>query len=442
MLWATSPACTELETHVLDWLVEMLDLPPAFHSSRAGGGVLQDTASSAALCALIAARERATGERSNREGIPPGLVAYASREAHSSVEKACGIAGIGRDGLRLVDTDATHALDPVALQGAIARDRAAGRQPFFVAATVGTTSSTAMDPVPAMGTIARREDLWLHVDAAHAGAAAVCPEFRPLQAGLEHADSYCFNPHKWLLTNFDCDCFWVADRGALVRSLSVLPEYLRNRATESGAVLDYRDWQVPLGRRFRALKLWFVIRHYGVEGSGRGRRSPGPPPAERRSDLEPDQPPGHRGRRPPQDLSLELVEPHPAPAPQLVPPPCLVGELGQRGHEHPVHLPPGGVKERLAGQPPDHGHHQQRELDGVDGRQIAEHLDRAGLDPHLLVGLPESGGDGSGVLGMGAAPGERQVPGVRGHGQRALGENQPDLATPVLVERGEHRRPG
>jgi aromatic-L-amino-acid/L-tryptophan decarboxylase len=266
MLWATSPACTELETHVLDWLVEMLDLPPAFHSSGAGGGVIQDTASSAALCALIAARERATGERSNREGSPPGLVAYASREAHSSVEKACGIAGIGRDGLRLVDTDATHALDPEALQGAIARDRAAGRQPFFVAATVGTTSSTAIDPVPAIGTIARREGLWLHVDAAHAGAAAVCPELRPLQAGLEHADSYCFNPHKWLLTNFDCDCFWVADRGALVRSLSVLPEYLRNRATESGAVLDYRDWEVPLGRRFRALKLWFVIRHYGVSG--------------------------------------------------------------------------------------------------------------------------------------------------------------------------------
>jgi aromatic-L-amino-acid decarboxylase len=138
--------------------------------------------------------------------------------------------------------------------------------PFFVAATVGTTSSNGIDPIRAIGRVCREQGLWLHVDGAMAGTAAICPEFRHLQDGLELADSYCFNPHKWMFTNFDCDCFYVADRRALIQALSILPEYLRNQATESGAVIDYRDWQIPLGRRFRALKLWFVIRHYGVEG--------------------------------------------------------------------------------------------------------------------------------------------------------------------------------
>ncbi len=155
---------------------------------------------------------------------------------------------------------------PDALAAAIESDRGAGKQPFFVSATVGTTSSNAIDPLRPIGEICRRYGLWLHVDAAMSGTAALCPEFRWIHEGLELADSYCFNPHKWMFTNFDCDAFWVADRASLVRALSVLPEYLRNRATESGAVIDYRDWQVPLGRRFRALKLWFVIRHYGVEG--------------------------------------------------------------------------------------------------------------------------------------------------------------------------------
>ncbi len=259
MLWPTSPACTELETHVLDWMVEILGLPDRFRSSGRGGGVIQDTASSAALCALLAARERARG----RSGT---LTAYASEEAHSSIEKAVGIAGVGTANLRRVGVDETRALDPADLERRIEAEEAEGRAPFFVTATVGTTSSNAMDPLRAVGEICRRHDAWFHVDAAMSGTAALCPEFRHHQDGLELADSYCVNPHKWMFTNFDCDCFFVADRAPLLRALSILPEYLRNRATESGAVIDYHDWQVPLGRRFRALKLWFVIRHYGVEG--------------------------------------------------------------------------------------------------------------------------------------------------------------------------------
>ena len=266
MLWATSPACTELETQMLDWLVHMLDLPQKFHSTNTGGGVIQDTASSASLCALLAARERATNFSSNQRGCEGKLVAYTSSQAHSSIEKDVQIAGLGRDNLRLIDVDEHFAMRPDALARQIEKDRAAGLVPFFACATVGTTSSNAMDPLLEIGPICERNNLWLHVDAAMSGTAALCPEFRHFQNGLNYADSYCFNPHKWMFTNFDCDCFWVADRAALIKTLSVLPEYLRNKATESGAVFDYRDWQVPLGRRFRALKLWFVIRHYGVEG--------------------------------------------------------------------------------------------------------------------------------------------------------------------------------
>jgi aromatic-L-amino-acid decarboxylase len=266
MLWATSPACTELETHVLDWLVDMLDLPARFKSDGAGGGVIQDSASSASLCALLAARERATDFESNERGCDGRLVAYASTQAHSSIEKAVKIAGLGRRNLRLIEVDERFALRPEALARQIEQDRQAGLMPCFACATVGTTSSNGIDPLPEIGQICRREGLWLHVDAAMAGTAAICPEYRTIHAGLELADSYCFNPHKWMFTNFDCDCFYVADRAALIQTLSVLPEYLRNKATESGAVIDYRDWQIPLGRRFRSLKLWFVIRYYGVEG--------------------------------------------------------------------------------------------------------------------------------------------------------------------------------
>ena len=271
MLWATSPACTELETHVLDWLVDMLDLPERFKSTTAGGGVIQDTASSSTLCALLAARERATSFDVNEHGADRKLIAYCSNQAHSSVEKAVKIAGLGRANLRLIEVDESFAMRPQALAEAIARDAAAGLTPCFVCATVGTTSSNGLDPVRAIGEVCKRNNIYLHVDAAMSGTAALCPEFRYIHDGLELADSYCFNPHKWMFTNFDCDCFYVADRAALIKTLSVQPEYLKNKASESGGgesggVFDYRDWHIPLGRRFRALKLWFVIRHYGIEG--------------------------------------------------------------------------------------------------------------------------------------------------------------------------------
>ena len=266
MLWATSPACTELEAHVLDWLVEMMELPGRFRSTGTGGGVIQDTASSATLCALLAARERATHGASNRAGLSERVTVYASGQAHSSVEKAVRIAGIGSENLRTVSVDDRLAMRPDELERLIDADVTAGALPAMVVATVGTTSSMAIDPLEAIAAVSARRSVWLHVDAAMAGTAAVCPEFRWINRGLERADSYCFNPHKWMFTNFDCDAFYVADRESLVSALSILPEYLRNPATESGAVIDYRDWQIPLGRRFRALKLWMVIRHYGTEG--------------------------------------------------------------------------------------------------------------------------------------------------------------------------------
>lgn len=266
MLWSTSPACTELETHVLDWLVDMLALPGSFKSNSTGGGVIQDSASSATLCAILAAREQATAGRTNRTGADGSLVAYTSPQAHSSVEKGVRIAGLGSENLRLIEVDRNYAMRPDRLVEAIAADKAAGRTPCLVSATVGTTSSTAIDPLPEIGQVCREEGIWLHVDAALAGTAALCPEFRGMNEGVQMADSYSFNPHKWMFTNFDCNCFFVADRAPLIRSLSILPEYLKNQATQSGAVIDYRDWQVPLGRRFRALKLWFVIRSFGVAG--------------------------------------------------------------------------------------------------------------------------------------------------------------------------------
>jgi aromatic-L-amino-acid decarboxylase len=262
MLWSTGPACTELETHVLDGYAELCGLPAAFRSDGPGGGVIQDSASSAVLVALVAARERARQAGARLED----LTVYASTQAHSSVEKAMRVAGLGVDQLRLLPVDAAYALRPDALDHALTADRSTGRVPTFCVATVGTTSSNAMDPLPAIGAICRREGVWLHVDGAMSGSAAVCPEFRHHLAGLDLAESYATNPHKWLFTSFDCDCLYVADRGPLIRALSILPEYLRNRATETGAVIDYRDWQIPLGRRFRALKLWFVLRHYGAEG--------------------------------------------------------------------------------------------------------------------------------------------------------------------------------
>lgn len=284
MLWATSPACTELETLVLDWLVESLGLPEQFRSTGAGGGVIQESASSATLCAILAARERTKAHHAGRDNsvdgrrqanhlllgpLPEGegeLTAYASTQTHSSIEKGLRVAGIGSENFRRVETDRDFAMRPECLAAAMQADIAAGRRPFFVCATAGTTSSLAFDPLRAIGEICRRHSAWLHVDAAMAGTAAICPEFRAMHDGLELADSYCFNPHKWMFTNFDCSCFFVADRRPLIGALSIMPEYLKNQATQSGEVIDYRDWQVPLGRRFRALKLWFVLRWFGIEG--------------------------------------------------------------------------------------------------------------------------------------------------------------------------------
>ncbi|MDH3731362.1 MAG: pyridoxal-dependent decarboxylase, partial [Acidimicrobiia bacterium] len=266
MMWATSPAATELETHVLDWLAEMVDLPEQFRSTATGGGVVNDTASTSTLIAAIAARERATDYAANDTGVVGNLTAYTSAQAHSSVEKAVRLAGIGSDNLRLIDTDDNFAMRPEALAAALESDVAAGLTPAFITASVGTTSSLAMDPLRPIGELARRFGAWLHVDAAWAGSAAICPEFRYLQDGLELADSYLFNPHKWLFTNVEFSAFYVADRQALIRTMGLSPEYLRNQASDSGEVIDYRDWQISLGRRFRALKMWFVIRHYGVEG--------------------------------------------------------------------------------------------------------------------------------------------------------------------------------
>jgi aromatic-L-amino-acid/L-tryptophan decarboxylase len=266
MLWITSPACTELETHMLDWLVDLCELPANFKSSGAGGGVLQDSASSGLLCALLAARERTTNGASNLRGCRGDLTIYGSTQTHSSLEKAVMVAGLGREQLRKIPVDARFAMDLTALEHQITLDRAAGFTPMFVCATLGSTSSMAFDPLTGIGQLCSAEGIWLHVDAALAGSAAVCPEFRSLLRGMEYANSYSFNPHKWLLTNFDCSCLYVSDREALIAALSITPEYLRNTATERGEVLDYRDWQIPLGRRFRALKLWFVIRRYGVHG--------------------------------------------------------------------------------------------------------------------------------------------------------------------------------
>lgn len=266
MIWATSPAATELETRVLDWLAKSMDMPESFKSTSTGGGVIQDTASTSVLTAIIAARERATQLESNQKGLHHKLVAYVSTQTHSSVEKGIKIAGIGKENLRLIEVDEQLAMCPNLLENQIREDKKNGLLPFFVCGTVGTTSSTAIDPIGAIGKIAKKEKLWFHIDAAALGTAMLCPEYRHFINGVELADSYSFNPHKWMFTNFDCNVFWVANRQELINTFSILPEYLRNKATESGEVFDYRDWHIQLGRRFRALKLWFVIRHYGIEG--------------------------------------------------------------------------------------------------------------------------------------------------------------------------------
>jgi aromatic-L-amino-acid decarboxylase len=253
MSWSTSPAATELEQVVMDWLRQLSGLPDTFT------GVIQDTASTATLVAIISARERARARAGDAQ-----LAIYASGEAHSSIVKAVRLAGLAPGALRAVPVDDVLAIRPDALRAMIVADRSAGMVPACVVATVGTTSSTAVDPLQAIGELARANDLWFHVDAAYAGSAALLPECRHHFAGLELADSYVFNPHKWLMTNFDCTAHYVRDVPLLLQACSSSPEYLRT--AHDAQVVNFRDWGIQLGRRFRALKLWFVLRSYGAEG--------------------------------------------------------------------------------------------------------------------------------------------------------------------------------
>jgi aromatic-L-amino-acid decarboxylase len=258
MIWQTSPAAAELEEVVLDWLRQMIGLPDGF------SGVIQDTASTATLCALLSARERATGFESNESGLTLPLTVYASEEVHSSADKGVRIAGFGRKNFRRVPADGRFALIPEKLEEILARDKDAGLVPACVIATVGTTSSGAIDPLRPIGEICRKHGVWLHVDAAWAGTAALLPEKRWILDGAELADSLVFNPHKWMVTNFDCSAYFVRDPGTLIRTFEIHPEYLKTGV--DAKVKNYRDWGIQLGRRFRALKLWFVVRSYGVEG--------------------------------------------------------------------------------------------------------------------------------------------------------------------------------
>ena len=265
MAWATSPAATELETLMLDWMQELLGLPDRFRSTDThGGGVIQGTASESTLIAMLAARWRTTDGAINATGDTTRLTGYTTSQAHSSIEKGFRIAGIGTDHMRVVDHDADFAMQPEAFAEMVTDDIAAGLTPFFVVTSHGTTSSMAFDPTPQIAEIAHRHDMWVHVDAAMSGIAALSPPQRWVNRGLEVADSYTTNPHKWMGINFDCNLFWTADRAALIGALSILPPYLASEAAQSGEAIDYRDWGVPLGRRFRALKLWFALRTDGV----------------------------------------------------------------------------------------------------------------------------------------------------------------------------------
>ncbi|MEA1902713.1 MAG: aminotransferase class I/II-fold pyridoxal phosphate-dependent enzyme [Actinomycetota bacterium] len=259
MLWSTSPVVTELEARVLDWLVDLMGLPDHWKSTGRGGGVIQMSASDATHAVLVVARHRNV-ERGHAED----MVVYVSDQAHSSIEKGCNVAGIGH--CRKIAVDTEYAMHVDTLATAIDADIAQGLIPIAVVSSVGTTGTTAVDPIDAIGEVAQRHGLWHHVDAAYAGTAMICDEFLVYQPGLEVVDSYTFNPHKWMMVNFDCNVLWVADRRSLIDTMSILPPYLRNEASETGEVIDYRDWHVPLGRRFRSLKLWWVLRWYGAEG--------------------------------------------------------------------------------------------------------------------------------------------------------------------------------
>jgi aromatic-L-amino-acid decarboxylase len=261
MLWQTSPAATEMETRMMEWLRQGIGLPDQWK------GVIQDSASSATLAAVLTMRERTTDFTSNINGLSgrAPLRVYASAEVHSSIDRAVRIAGLGQDNLvRVPITGDWRGMDPVALDAAIMADKAAGLLPAGVLLCVGATGAGATDPIADCVAVARKHDLYVHVDAAWAGAAMICPEFQPMWAGVEDADSVVFNPHKWLGANFDCSAHFLRDPEPLVKTLAIQPEFLKTYGVSG--VVDYSEWSVPLGRRFRALKLWFLIRAYGMEG--------------------------------------------------------------------------------------------------------------------------------------------------------------------------------
>jgi aromatic-L-amino-acid/L-tryptophan decarboxylase len=260
MNWETSPAAAELEEKMMIWLREMTGLPSGFE------GVIQDSASSATLAAIISAREKVTGFEINSNGAGSAgiLRVYCSGQAHSSVDKAVKICGIGKNNLVKIAVRDDFSMDPVFLRKAIEEDKGKGFIPCCVVATIGTTGTTAVDPLKAIGEICSENGIWLHVDAAMAGTALILPEFQWMIEGKEYVDSFLFNPHKWMFTNFDCTAFFTKDASTLIKTFEILPEYLKTRTR--GIVNDYRDWGIPLGRRFRALKLWSVIRSYGTEG--------------------------------------------------------------------------------------------------------------------------------------------------------------------------------
>lgn len=259
MIWNTSPSAAELEEQIMEWLKEMMGLPKNWTGS------IQNGASDATLNAILSAREQATNYTSNTAGLTHNkLRVYCSEQAHSSIDKAMAIAGLGKGNLIKIKVDKSFAMDVSDLENRIAKDIENGLQPLMVIAAIGTTGSTAIDPLEEIGKVAKAHDLWLHVDAALAGTALLLPEMRWIAKGLENVDSYVFNPHKWMFTNFDASAYFVKDKAALINTFSETPEYLKTK--EDQQVNNYRDWGVPLGRRFRALKLWFVIRSFGVKG--------------------------------------------------------------------------------------------------------------------------------------------------------------------------------
>jgi aromatic-L-amino-acid/L-tryptophan decarboxylase len=260
MIWETSPAAAELEEKMMIWLRDLIGLPQGFE------GVIQDSASTATLAAILTAREKATSFSGNFEGLKKSgdLRVYCSGQTHSSVEKAVKISGIGSKNLIKISVREDFSMDPLKLKEAIRLDKNSGLVPCCVIATLGTTGTTSIDPLRAIGEICNENNIWLHVDAAMAGTALILPEFQWMLDGREYIDSFVFNPHKWMFTNFDCTAYFIKDADALIKTFEILPEYLKTRTR--GEVNDYRDWGVPLGRRFRALKLWSVIRTYGVEG--------------------------------------------------------------------------------------------------------------------------------------------------------------------------------